>query len=220
VSCPADVTGDPDGDALCGAADNCPDVANPSQADGDGDGVGDACDPCNSLTPPVPAKPKLSLVRVLDPPGDDRLKLKGSVILSTTPPIDPATKGIRIVVRDGVGATLVDATIPGGEFDPTTKIGWRTNSVGTVAVYKDAGGSPIGGIVKVVVKQRTGGEVKFSVVGRNGSYATSDLPINATIVIDSPVATTGQCAETAFGPSDCAVRGAGAVIACRAVPAP
>ena len=29
---------------MCGAADNCPDVANVSQADFDADGAGDACD--------------------------------------------------------------------------------------------------------------------------------------------------------------------------------
>ena len=43
-----DLAGDgPDGDAdgICNAGDNCPAVANPSQADGDGDGEGDACEP-------------------------------------------------------------------------------------------------------------------------------------------------------------------------------
>lgn len=42
--CPSDPYNDVDGDAVCYAADNCPDVANMSQADADGDGVGDACD--------------------------------------------------------------------------------------------------------------------------------------------------------------------------------
>lgn len=36
---------DPDGDGVVRGLDNCPAVANVSQADGDGDGFGDACDP-------------------------------------------------------------------------------------------------------------------------------------------------------------------------------
>ncbi len=36
---------DKDGDGVDDGVDNCPDVANPDQADVDGDGLGDACDP-------------------------------------------------------------------------------------------------------------------------------------------------------------------------------
>ncbi len=55
--CLGDPLNDPDGDAICGAVDVCPDVAD-DQSDTDQDGRGDACDPdldgdglCNALCP-------------------------------------------------------------------------------------------------------------------------------------------------------------------------
>ena len=43
-TCPPETGGDPDRDEVCSASDNCPDTANPDQADCDDDGVGDVCD--------------------------------------------------------------------------------------------------------------------------------------------------------------------------------
>ena len=43
-ACTTPVPGDGDGDGVADASDNCPDVANPDQADTDANGVGDACE--------------------------------------------------------------------------------------------------------------------------------------------------------------------------------
>ena len=47
-----DPAADRDGDGVPDLADNCPTVANASQADADGDGVGDACDSCMEIANP------------------------------------------------------------------------------------------------------------------------------------------------------------------------
>ena len=46
------VVGDTDGDGIPDASDNCPSVANASQADADGDGVGDVCDNAPNIANP------------------------------------------------------------------------------------------------------------------------------------------------------------------------
>ncbi len=58
-SCPMFDPNDFDSDGVPNLMDNCPNDANPDQADSEGDGVGDVCDACsdfdNSTTPACPA---------------------------------------------------------------------------------------------------------------------------------------------------------------------
>ena len=44
-----DMNPDIDDDGVLNGNDNCIDIYNPNQEDGDGDSIGDACDPCDNL---------------------------------------------------------------------------------------------------------------------------------------------------------------------------
>ncbi len=205
TTCPVD-SGLPDGDAdgTCDAQDNCEVTPNPTQADGDGDDRGDACDPCTNSVPTGALKTKLTIVKLQTPPGDDKLKFSGQFgAVPTTPAVDPVTKGIRFLVNDATGAVVLDAIIPGGAYNTANRAGWKANGAGTAWTYKNAG-SPvplISGITKVSLKkQKTPGLFKVSISGKAGSYAVSgsNLPVVATLVIDSPFAASGQCGEAFF----------------------
>jgi hypothetical protein len=224
--CPTDLGGaDGDGDGTCDATDTCPLVANPGQADADGDLVGDACDPCNNIVPTTQVKTQLSILKLLTPPGDDRLKFKGSFAsVPTAPPINPVLKGVRVVVTDNANNTVLDAIIPPGAYNAGTKSGWKANGAGTSWVYKNSGTIVplINGINKVSLKkQKTAGLYKFTVGGKNGSYgfSTANLPLTGILVIDSPLAITGQCGEAHFpGPAPfprCTLTAGGNTVKCK-----
>jgi len=98
--------GDPDGDGIVGALDNCPAIANADQANEDGDRFGDACDPC----PPVADADPL-----LDQDGDG--------VSDDCDPF-PAVAGDAIAVFEGFTRTPVGAE----------QIGTWTYAAGHVAV--------------------------------------------------------------------------------------
>jgi len=80
------------------------------------------------------------------------------------------------------------------------------------------------GIKKFGLKRSTKilGLIKFSITGKNGSYAvnTANLPLVGTIILDVPYATTGLCGESLFpgtpNPlSSCASVSGGNVVRCK-----
>jgi hypothetical protein len=76
-------------------------------------------------------KPQLVISKLDTPGGDDKLKFKGSALVGATPPIDPLTNGVRVLIQDNGGGTILDAVVPGGAYDAITKIGWKVNGSGT-----------------------------------------------------------------------------------------
>jgi hypothetical protein len=144
------------------------------------------------------AKPKFSVKKLLTPPGDDKLILKGEMVLLSPhgPALDPLLNGVRLRVDD-TGGNVLDVSLPPGAFDKATGAGWKTNKQGTKWTYKDKSEAPPGGIVKVKIQDDSStepGRMKVLVTGRNGSYPVSPdhLPVRALL------ATTGQCGEAVF----------------------
>ncbi|MFN8543621.1 MAG: hypothetical protein U0807_05380 [Candidatus Binatia bacterium] len=214
-ACPADTFVDTDGDGVGDGCDDCRLTPNPDQADADGDGIGDACDPCTNLHGIFAQKAKLQLRKLNTPPGDDLIGFRGTLNgLPTTPVIEPDHRGLRIVIDDSDSATpaILDATLPGGA-------GWAANASRTSFKFVSTAG--VQGIVKASVKlsTRTVGLAKFSITGKHGSFpvAVANLPLRGTIVIDVPMAGSGQCGEALFpGPVPaCAVNPSGSTVTCK-----
>jgi hypothetical protein len=183
-------------------------------ADSDGDGLDDAVDPCTNVASVAIDVPKLRL-RKVDELGGGRIRFAGSLVVPTTPAIDPVAKGLRLVIRDGTGATTIDTTIPAGAFDPGTRRGWLVNVSGRTFRYHDAEGL-VDGIEKVVVKHgiSDAGLLRVVVFGRHGTFPLpAVLPVIGTVVIDAPVAASGQCGEGTF--ETCFFRNEGRKLICR-----
>jgi hypothetical protein len=223
IDCPAD-TGQPDADndGVCDLEDHCPTVADPGQEDADGDGLGNACDPCTNGNAVHAVKSKLTLQKLALPLGDDRFKFSGTMTVPSGT-IDPAVDGFRVIIVDNGGQTIVDATVPPGDYNSALAAGWKVNGPRTAFVYKNKGGTipSLAGVNKVVVKKSTkvAGQVRFSIAAVGGAYPLpASLPVKGTVILDPPYASTNQCGDALFpGPTSpaCAYTAPPGTIKCK-----
>jgi hypothetical protein len=157
--------------------------------------------PCTGGTPLSDAKLTMSEGGAVD---RSKLHLQGEIALlplPLDPPFDPVARGARALLTDGSGNVLLDETVPGGAFDRATSTGWRHKEGGRSWVYT----RPVGqGIHRLALKQvaRTDDVYTFVVDARLDETpvpTAADLPLEATLVIDAPVAEDGQCGSAQFG---------------------
>ncbi len=169
-----------------------------------------------------PVRARWPLGKLQTPPGDDTLTLQASVTLPLpfTPPLDPLTNGVRLLLS-GTKGMLINATAPGGAFSKAAGTGWKVNKAGTKWTYSDTSKTPLGGLFKVVVQDKsasTPGLVTAQGKGKAGSYTVSqsDLPLTGAVVLGPP---TPQCASASFaGPApapSCSFNKSGSTLKCK-----
>jgi probable HAF family extracellular repeat protein len=185
-----------DGGVIVGTGSLGTFVASPDQDD---DGVPDEIDPCTNVGATSPDRLDLALRK-------KKLRLRADLVVATDPPIDPITHGFRLVLTDSADGAFVDATIPGGT-------GWRDD--GVRASWQAPARQSVGGLTRIRLRRlRNAGALHIDVIG-NGVAPVSALPIKVAIVIDAPVARTGQCAEAILDAARCSLGPDGAPVRCR-----
>jgi cysteine-rich repeat protein len=201
--------------------------------DSDGDGVCDAQDVCANPSGDfkAAAKPKLSLVKInTDPlPGNDKLTLQGNFDLPTGQTfagITPLTNGVRVLLRNRLGGTELDVTLPGGVYGGLGTRGWKTNATRSNWQYVDKTtdgtlASMYGGINQFQVLDRSKKvphEVMVKVRGQSGTYPVvgNDSPVNATVVLGNASAgNAGLCGESNFAAAMCNFNRKGDALTCK-----
>jgi hypothetical protein len=115
LACPEDG----DGDGVCDAIDNCPDVANSNQSDIDGDSAGDACDAADAALTIRSLQLKADTSAAAE---NGSVKVKGTFTVAPPGDILFAASGLALRVQDGLG------------FDAT--YAWNQGDCGMVALHQ------------------------------------------------------------------------------------
>ena len=217
-------------DAVCdGASTTCP--ANVQLPDGDNDGDCDLIDACTTLDPAqeFATKPKsrlvLTKINTDVTPGNDGLVVSASFSIApghAFSELNPLADGVRVLLLADDGTTRLDATVPGGAYNTTTKVGWKLAGNGRTWRFVDKGAAPVGGISSLVINDKnttsTPRRVKVTVKGRKSTYpvVSGDSPVQAIVTLgDATAAENGLCGESDYQSSNCAFNATQNKLTCR-----
>jgi hypothetical protein len=200
--------GDADGDGFVRCLDDCPGTANPDQADGDGDGIGDACDLCTTSIPGQSwTAPRITVSNVGDgQPGNERATIGARFTLATGRfSVNPLVDGARLQLRTAAGEPALDVTLPGGSYVPPGP-GGTVSASGRRFSFGDRRRGGSGGVQRMQISDRRGGDVEITVVANKARLALTpaDAPLQATVVLGGAGAgAAGECGEVRFAAAQC-----------------
>jgi hypothetical protein len=149
---------------------------------------------------------RLNLSKLQAPSSDDQLKLRGTVAVTTSPPIDLVAHGLRLILTTDAGVVLADLTAPAGA-------NWSANRAGTAWKYRDP--SVSSGIVTATVRAiKPAGSLRVQLKARGLALgaAPAGTPPVARVAFGVPTAAPGQCGATAF--ATCRTTPNGATVRC------
>lgn len=145
--------------------------------------AGESCLGCGCLAPPLCSGGVLLEKARLKLRADGRFSLSGRAVLSGAPAVAPDVEGLRLVVEDAAGATVLDLAAPSGA-------GWTVKGAGRFAF-----GAEEGAVRKVSLRDRsskTPGLVSLSLRGEAGALALPAPAGLVSTVVLGPAA--GACA--------------------------
>lgn len=156
------------------------------------------------------------------PPGKHLVSLRARLLLDApiTPPLDPETTGIHVLLRTSTGRSLIDVSIPPGAYAKALAAGWTSTATSASWVSREG----VGGVTSVLLAwdgTRPAGAVDIEVEAKRGDLgiAPSELPLFAEVVLDDLRAATEHCGETDFGSvgggPTCAMNRTGSEVVCR-----
>jgi DNA-binding beta-propeller fold protein YncE len=145
-------------------------------------------------------KAKMRISRNGGSPGDERITIKGELVLSVlTPPIDPIANGISFKIIDRFASTTVfSREVPGGAGDP----GWSGGSPKWKFRDNDHQIAGAGGVDKVLVKDlsnRLPGRFKFRIKGSDANFSVTTESLELIVTLGGPLeGNAGQCGRILF----------------------